>query len=110
MSFYLLLGEVFLRLASKSSGSGELGGETCLLMLTACSGFDPETVVAVTAIPPRELLANNVPFLGGLPILLPVLENLVPPEVIPAVAAGDNELPLPPSFAGLKALPVLGDT
>ena len=71
---YLLFGDVFLRFASKSSGSGELGGETCLLMLTACSGFEPEATgeTADTAIPPRELLANKVPFLGGLPILLPV--------------------------------------
>ena len=90
---YLLFGDVFLRLASKSSGSGELGGETCLLMLTACSGFEPEATgeTADTAIPPRELLASKVPFLGGLPILLPVLENLVPLEV----AAPEDKLPLP---------------
>ena len=79
-------------MASKSSGSGELGGETCLLMLTACSGFEPETEVADTAIPPRELLASKVPFLGGLPIRLPVLENLVPPAVSPAIERGKNSL------------------
>jgi len=60
----LLFGDVFLRFASKSSGSGELGGETCRLMLTAASELDPEEAAeAVTAMfpitspVPNELIA-----------------------------------------------------
>ena len=85
-------------------------------MLTA-SVFDSEApgavevpeaaeVVAVTAKLPSELLASNVPFLGGLPILLPVFENLV----LAVTADNDDSaaaavlLPLP-VFVGLKALP-----
>ena len=112
-----MFGDVFLRFASNSSVSGELGGETaCRLMLTA-SVFDSEApgaaevpeaaeVVAVTAKLPSELLASNVPFLGGLPILLPVFENLV----LAVTADNDDSaaaavlLPLP-VFVGLKALP-----
>lgn len=71
----LLLGDVRLRLAPKSSGSGELTGELCLLMLTS------EVTALELAMEPNELLANRVPFLGGLPILFPLLENLVPPLV-----------------------------
>ena len=49
--FYLLFGDVFLRFASKSSGSGELGGETCRLMLTAAaSELDPEVEAAEAAV------------------------------------------------------------
>merc|ERR1719507_2529885 len=46
----LLFGDVFLRFASKSSGSGELGGETCRLMLTAASELDPEVEAAEAAV------------------------------------------------------------
>ena len=61
--FYLLFGDVFLRFASKSSGSGELGGETCRLMLTAASELDPEEAAevaeAVTAMFPITVPVPN---------------------------------------------------
>jgi len=56
----LLFGDVFLRFASKSSGSGELGGETCRLMLTAASELDPEEAAeAVTAMFPITVPVPN---------------------------------------------------
>ena len=94
--FYLLLGDVFLRLAPNSSAaSGELGGEFGLL-----------TSEELPDIEPNELLGNKVPFLGGLPIRFPVLENLAVVEELdllglgnPFIVAGEvklAELPLPP--------------
>lgn len=65
-SFYLLLGEVLRRLAPNSS-SGELSGE-----FGRCS--DDLELSEDEAIGPRELLGNKVPFFGGRPIRLPVLD------------------------------------
>ena len=107
------------------------------MLTAAASELDPEVeaVEAVTAmfpitVPvPNELIAICVPFLGGLPILLPVFENLVLP-VTAAPSSGDLELLLPlavPILIGLRlelalpvsilellpvlsALPVLGET
>ena len=68
----LFPGDVFLRLALPNSllskFSGELGGEFGLLTSEA-----PD-------MDPNELLGNKVPFLGGRPIRLPVLENLAPDD------------------------------
>jgi len=92
----LLLGDVFLRLAPNSSAApGELGGEFGLL------------TSELLDIEPNELLGNKVPFLGGLPIRFPVLENLAVVEELedllglgkPFIVAGEvklAELPLPP--------------
>lgn len=89
----LLLGDVFLRLAPNSSAaSGELGGEFGLL-----------TSEELLDIEPNELLGNKVPFLGGLPIRFPVLENLAVVELDllglgnPFIVAGEVKLAeLPP--------------
>ena len=60
--FYLLFGDVFLRFASKSSGSGELGGETCRLMLTAvASELDPEVEAAEVAEAVTAMFPITVP-------------------------------------------------
>ena len=63
----LFPGDVFRRLAPNSSLSGELGGE-----------FGRLTSVLLPDIVPNELFGSKVPFLGGLPIRFPVLENLAP--------------------------------
>lgn len=85
----LLLGDVFLRLAPNSSAaSGELGGEFGLL------------TSELLDIEPNELLGNKVPFLGGLPIRFPVLENLAVVEELedllglgkPFIVAGEVKL------------------
>jgi len=58
----LLFGDVFLRFASKSSGSGELGGETCRLMLTAAaSELDPEVEAAEVAEAVTAMFPITVP-------------------------------------------------
>ena len=79
-----------------SSVSGELGGELGLLTttpsrppLSPASGLEtepddtPDELAETEAKAPNELDAKSVPFLGGRPILFPVLENLVvlPPLV-----------------------------
>ena len=78
--YYLLLllelddKPVFLRLAAKSSGSGELEGVFAFVVSME--------VEASEAIAPNELFANNVPFLGGRPILFPVLDILGPDDFV----------------------------
>ena len=73
-------------MALESSVSGELGGDPGLfgppsLLVPGSGPWDDPVGVPVTKLP-NELLANNVPFLGGLPILFPLLENLVVPLLV----------------------------
>ena len=86
---YLLCGEVFRRLALESSVSGLLGGVFGLLDPPPSLPLDPVSMgepadpnpdpADPRAIVPKELFASIVPFLGGLPILFPLFENLVVP-------------------------------
>lgn len=68
---------VFLRLAAKSSGSGELDG--VFLSFVVLLSIEVE---ASEAMAPNELFAINVPFLGGRPILFPVLDILGPDDFV----------------------------
>ena len=73
---------------NSSAASGELGGEFGLL------------TSELLDIEPNELLGNKVPFLGGLPIRFPVLENLAVVEELedllglgkPLIVAGEVKL------------------